>query len=127
MTHDQFIHLWQAMEFVIDRAGCPLRAPQIRDEIVNESLWIGPRTRAGPSLQQIHRRVEEKSDHFYKTQDGHIGLVRTSAPVNPPIYSYDEIDSLIRTKLQRARRTNDSWIEKRAKWERPEVHFGLSP
>jgi len=114
MAKHNFAHLWQAMEYVIDRAGYPLRAPQIRDEIVSESLWIGPRTKAGPSLQQIHRRVKEKSDHFHKTQDGHIGLVRTPAPASRPEYGYDEIESLIRTKLQRARQTNDSWIEKRA-------------
>ena len=31
-----------------------------------------------------------------------------------PKHSYDEIEHMIRTKLRRARQTNDSWIEKRA-------------
>lgn len=31
-----------------------------------------------------------------------------------PQYSYDDVENLIRTKLQRALETNDSWIAKRA-------------
>lgn len=70
----RFRYLWEAMEFVLDRAGRPLRAPQIRDEITAELLWIRPRVGGGPVLQQVHKRVATRSDIFYKLPDKRIAL-----------------------------------------------------
>ncbi len=82
-----FTTLWQAMDFVIERAGAPLGAPEIRDQVVNERLWdkLSPTKTKATLLRQIHRRVEEKPDLFYKTSSKRIGLVRMRM-VDPNVY-----------------------------------------
>jgi len=71
----RFKYLWQAMRFVIQRAEQPLRAPQIRDAITDEKLWVRPHVGGGPTLQQIHKRVDsEKPDIFYKLLNKRISL-----------------------------------------------------
>lgn len=71
----KFPTLREAIRFVIERAGRPLRAPEIRDAIIDESLWLrSPRDR-DRTLRQIHRRVDgECSDEFFKLLDSRIAL-----------------------------------------------------